>query len=404
MGIEFMKHISGAYGRFNRLLGFAVLILLSSLVVNVAAHGEDPFGCEKSAREELFAARDAVSLLRKNRSERLVPGRFGPFECLPCRALMRELSNAQKSVDTALPEFARVLALLTSDYNAMVRDLDRAPKRVCSRYFERFVPLHEGIQKGVDTLNAYMNLNYSKVGEYESCVENMNCSDSIDSNQKDPCAVLDTTSSMVQVARLDARINRTRRNLKQISLGLNNFANMTGYYLGPELKELHIHPGFSWRVYLLPYLGVEELTNLYFRFNFDEPWYSPHNRTLIDEMPDIYRTSLYQLPKGYTTYLRIGGNDTLFSDKPLRLSSPLNLSEVLMLIESHPNSAVPWTSPDGLNLSTSDLIPLIQGQYEYACVPAAFGDGHVRQLDGMNMEKLRQLLIVKTALENSESR
>src|SRR5438445_175426 len=44
-------------------------------------------------------------------------------------------------------------------------------------------------------------------------------------------------------------------------------------------------PLYSWRVLLLPYL---EQDNLYQRFHLDEPWDSPHNIRLLEEMPAAY--------------------------------------------------------------------------------------------------------------------
>jgi hypothetical protein len=47
-------------------------------------------------------------------------------------------------------------------------------------------------------------------------------------------------------------------------------------------------PLLSWRVALLPALGLEEL---YAQFRLDEPWDSLHNRQLLNQMPNVFRTS-----------------------------------------------------------------------------------------------------------------
>ena len=41
-------------------------------------------------------------------------------------------------------------------------------------------------------------------------------------------------------------------------------------------------PLLSWRVHLLPFLEENEL---YEQFKLDEPWDSPHNIKLLDQMP-----------------------------------------------------------------------------------------------------------------------
>src|SRR5262249_33673006 len=41
----------------------------------------------------------------------------------------------------------------------------------------------------------------------------------------------------------------------------------------------------SWRVAILPYIEQDEL---YKQFKLDEPWDSPHNKKLLDKMPELY--------------------------------------------------------------------------------------------------------------------
>ncbi len=43
----------------------------------------------------------------------------------------------------------------------------------------------------------------------------------------------------------------------------------------------------SWRVLLLPFLGEGALFD---QFKKDEPWDSPNNKPLADQMPDVYKT------------------------------------------------------------------------------------------------------------------
>ena len=55
--------------------------------------------------------------------------------------------------------------------------------------------------------------------------------------------------------------------------------------------------GLSWRVHLLPSLGLKALHS---EFHLDEPWDSEHNKTLISRMPTIFGTD----PKSGNTQLR----------------------------------------------------------------------------------------------------
>ncbi len=47
----------------------------------------------------------------------------------------------------------------------------------------------------------------------------------------------------------------------------------------------HGTPMHSWRVLILPYLGHQEIYDLY---DFTEPWNSPHNRSLAGNVLDVY--------------------------------------------------------------------------------------------------------------------
>jgi hypothetical protein len=69
-------------------------------------------------------------------------------------------------------------------------------------------------------------------------------------------------------------------------------------------------PLLSWRVAMLPYLGMGEL---YWEFKTDEPWDSPQNIKLLSRMPDLYRPRKTIPKEPHSTYLRaIVGPDTVF--------------------------------------------------------------------------------------------
>ena len=97
----------------------------------------------------------------------------------------------------------------------------------------------------------------------------------------------------VQAARTAARQMTSLNNMKMQSLAMLNY--QSGYMHLP-LREKN---GLSWRVELLPYFGYSDL---YERFNLDEPWDSPHNIQLLEEMPEVYASPNVDLPLGYTVY------------------------------------------------------------------------------------------------------
>ncbi len=80
------------------------------------------------------------------------------------------------------------------------------------------------------------------------------------------------------------------RRLREIGIGMLNYndsikrfpiASNTAYFDENGL------PLLSWRVHLLPYLG---LNSLYSQFHLDEPWDSPNNLPLLPQMPNAFRS------------------------------------------------------------------------------------------------------------------
>ena len=64
--------------------------------------------------------------------------------------------------------------------------------------------------------------------------------------------------------------------------------------------------GLSWRVYLLPFVDQAQLYN---QFNMDEDWDSPHNKALIEQMPDVFKVEGVDKP-GHTSVHVFTGDDT----------------------------------------------------------------------------------------------
>jgi Protein of unknown function (DUF1559) len=65
-------------------------------------------------------------------------------------------------------------------------------------------------------------------------------------------------------------------------------------------------PLLSWRVHLLPFLGQQAL---YDQFNQAEPWDSPHNKSLLASMPEVFRTGSRDVAK--TQWHMLFGKDAL---------------------------------------------------------------------------------------------
>ncbi len=116
----------------------------------------------------------------------------------------------------------------------------------------------------------------------------------------------------------------------------------------------------SWRVQLLPFL---DQTNLYNQFRLNEPWDSPHNLTLLNSMPDVFR-SAGDLATSNTTRIRLlNGPGTMYSSAVARPRLSLvsdGMWNTIYAIEAGIDKAVPWTMPETLPLGADFLSSLGQ--------------------------------------------
>lgn len=131
---------------------------------------------------------------------------------------------------------------------------------------------------------------------------------------------------------------------KRILLAMHNYHDVHGMF--PPAKKFRDDDGntqLSWRVHLLPFLGE---TELFEQFRTDEPWDSPHNSHLTEQMPEIFSPRSPETP-GHTTFLAPVGNDTVFGGrKATRFQSIIDgTSNTIVLVEVQPSLAVPWTAP-----------------------------------------------------------
>lgn len=188
-------------------------------------------------------------------------------------------------------------------------------------------------------------------------------------------------------------------NLKQIGVAMiayeADYRSLPPAYVADKSGK----PLYSWRVLLLPFL---DQLPAYRRFHLDEPWDSPHNRPLGEDMPSIFRCPGQKPPiKNLTTYMVIVGEHAAFPGKvglPLRDIKD-GLDRTLLLVETQ-GPGVCWTSPVDVDLD-SMTYPVdtehragIGGPHRDSGGNAAFCDGHVQLLShNVAPMVLRQLAI-----------
>ena len=115
---------------------------------------------------------------------------------------------------------------------------------------------------------------------------------------------------------------------------------------------------FSWRVWLLPYIGQQTLFD---QFHFDEPWDSPHNLSVAARMPDAYR-SLDDAASVNTTRFRVlggpnmaYGHATALSQGPRMSSFTDGTRSSILIVEAGTDKRVPWTMPEVLPVNVADF-------------------------------------------------
>ncbi len=156
---------------------------------------------------------------------------------------------------------------------------------------------------------------------------------------------------------------------------------------------------------ILPYLEAEEL---YGQFHLDEPWDSPHNLSLLPQMPTVYQAMNYPADEtnpreSSTFYQAVTGNGTAFEGaEGLSFATDFHgTANTIMVIEG--GRPVPWTQPADLEVEGNQPLPPLGGVFtgngrfslfgpsRVKGMNALFADGHVEFISaGVHAAKLRR--------------
>lgn len=187
-------------------------------------------------------------------------------------------------------------------------------------------------------------------------------------------------------------------NLKLIGLAMSKYEQ--AYHSLPPafIADSNGRPLYSWRVLLLPFLEQDELYN---RVKLDEPWDSPHNRSVLQDeaVAQRFHCPWADNPKDETTYVMIVGPN-MISDGPhsVRFADIKDgLSNTIMIAEVK-NSGIHWAEPRDLDfremsfrVNDPDGKGISSNHHGVANV--GFADGSVRTIGGDFDPKLLKALI-----------
>jgi prepilin-type processing-associated H-X9-DG protein len=183
-----------------------------------------------------------------------------------------------------------------------------------------------------------------------------------------------------QAAREWQREKECADNLKRIALAMHNYHSDRRAFPPAAITDRQGQPLLSWRVAILPYLGLEE-QELYQQFHLNEPWDSPNNRPLLDRMPAVYACP--DEPRGQpptTNYLVVVGPGKLFTGKRKGVkieTLTAGTSNTLMVTES--DRPVPWTAPEDISADLDVEGPGV-GSRHPGGYHIAMADGSVRSM------------------------
>jgi RNA polymerase sigma factor (sigma-70 family) len=163
--------------------------------------------------------------------------------------------------------------------------------------------------------------------------------------------------------------------IKMIGLAMHNFASPRDGTFPPPAIYKGGKPLLSWRVAILPYLDQQAL---YDKFHLDEPWDSPHNKALLDQMPEIYSPASNPGTPGHDTHYQVfTGPGTLFGNDEGTKIADVKDGTAWTILVAQAKKPVPWTKPEDLPFDAEKPLPEVGGLLEGGFF-VGFADGSAR--------------------------
>jgi hypothetical protein len=180
-----------------------------------------------------------------------------------------------------------------------------------------------------------------------------------------------------------------RDDVKAIAKALTTYREKHGQLPPAVLFDPATDTPYSWRIAILPELGLQALYDVYRR---NEPWDSQHNLQVLSRIPDVYRSATAPPDSTMTAYFALTGADTAMGPTD-GLAEPQvtdDLSSTVMIVSAR--REVPWTSPRDIEFDNYAPLPEFGGMHEKV-FHAAFADGAARTLaNSIDAELLKHMI------------
>jgi hypothetical protein len=170
-------------------------------------------------------------------------------------------------------------------------------------------------------------------------------------------------------------------------MAMHNYKAVHGALPPAAVRGPDGRPLLSWRVLLLPQIDQEWLFK---QFRLGEPWDSPHNIKLLQEMPPVYQPfKKREFPPGHTFYQVIVGPGTPFERPEGMKLTDLHprLGQMFLIVEAA--EPVPWTKPADLTYDPDGHLPQLGGILSDGHARVAWEDGSVSTIQLDEPENLR---------------
>ncbi len=195
-----------------------------------------------------------------------------------------------------------------------------------------------------------------------------------------------------------ARRNGCTCHMAQLGVAIQNYHDVYKTFPPAYIADAKGKPLLSWRVLILPFMEEQAFYN---QVHFDEPWDSPHNRSIAKQ----FDSSIYCCPAAVrntneTGYVAVVGPQTAWpGEKPVKISEVRDGTSKTIFVVEIADSGIHWMEPRDLSFDQAlqGINPKVTGprisSHHNGGVMALWGDAHVSFLaDDVPIETLRALL------------